>query len=101
MASKKYRMRAEVQIWPGETANWHLLYLPKKEAEILRQKYKGKERGWSSLPVEVQIGKTKWQTSIFFDRRSDSYILPLKAEVRKKEGLMQGDRVKFSLAIRL
>lgn len=94
-------MEARVEIWPGETANWHLLYLPKKEAEILRQKYKGKEKGWSSLPVRATTGKTSWQTSVFFDRRSNTYILPLKAEVRKRESLMHGNKVKFSITIRL
>lgn len=101
MAAKKHTMSARVEVWPGETANWHLLYLPKKEAKALREKYKGKERGWSSLPVEAAIGKTRWRTSVFFDRRSDTYILPLKAEVRKRERLMPADKIEFSLVIRL
>jgi hypothetical protein len=101
MPGKIYKMKAEVQLYPTENAAWHLLYLPHKEAQSIRQKFKPKEKGWSSLPVDAYLGKTKWQTSIFFDKRSQSYILPLKAEVRKKEILIPGDKVEFSIAIRL
>lgn len=52
------------QLYPTETAPWHLLYLPSKEARLIRQSHKTKERGWSSLPVEGETGKTKWRTSI-------------------------------------
>jgi hypothetical protein len=96
---KSYAMKAEVQLYPTQAAAWHLLYLPSKEAGLIRKGFKAKEKGWSSLPVEVQVRKTKWRTSIFYDRRSDSYILPLKAEIRRKEGLMQGDIVFFKLKI--
>jgi hypothetical protein len=92
-------MKAELQLYPTQTAAWHLLYLPHTEAQLIRKRFKAKEKGWSSLPVEVQIAKTKWRTSIFYDRRADSYILPLKAEIRRKEGLMQGDIVSFKLKI--
>jgi hypothetical protein len=82
-------------LWPGETAAWHFYIVPKKDSERIKDAYTNggnknsvrKLRGWGSIPVTVTIGKTTWKTSIFPDKRSGSYLLPLKAEVRKKEGL--------------
>ncbi len=53
-----------------------------------------------SLPVIATIGKTIWKTSIFPDKKICSYLLPLKAEVRKKELLREGDKIKLSLEIK-
>lgn len=81
-------------------AGWHMIYLPKKEAAVIRKKFSSVHRGWGSLPALVTLGKTSWKTSIFFDKRSDTYILPLKALVRKKEGIFAKDKVSFSLEIK-
>jgi len=46
---------------------------------------KGDEEGWGRLKATARIGGTEWKTAIWFDTQWDSYLLPLKAEVRKKE----------------
>lgn len=91
-------MRSEVLLYPG-MAGWHLTYLPKKEAANITKLYGTKRRGWGSLPVSVTLGKTTWQTSIFFEKRSDTYVLPLKAKVRQNEGVRQGNVIKYELKI--
>jgi hypothetical protein len=56
-------------------------------------------RGWGSLRVRATIGKTTWKTSIFPDEKSKSYVLPVKAEVRKKENIKDGEPVVLTLEI--
>lgn len=91
-------MQAEVVLYPGPSP-WHFIYLPKTRSAEFRKRFVAKHRGWSSLPVRVSIGKTSWHTSIFYDRRSESYLLPVKAEVRKKEDITHGDKVSFQLEV--
>lgn len=55
--------------------------------------------GWGSLPVMATIGKTSWKTSIFPDKKSESYLLPLKAEVRKKEKIYEDQTILFLIKI--
>ena len=55
--------------------------------------------GFGSVPVIVMIGKTRWKTSIFPDKRSGTYLLPIKAEVRKKENIMSEDIVSVTVQI--
>ena len=95
----KYQIRSEVWLYPGQTSAWHFVSLSKKQSEEIDKKFGDKRRGWNSFPVSVTLGKTKWKTSIFFDKREGAYILPLKAGVRKKEGIWQGDKPPISLEI--
>ncbi len=43
--------------------------------------------------MEAKIGKTNWRTSIFPDSKSGTYLLPVKATVRRVEGIDDGDTV--------
>jgi hypothetical protein len=49
--------------------------------------------------VRATIGTTRWKTSIFPHREIGGWLLPLKAEVRKREGIEEGSQIDVSLAI--
>lgn len=91
-------MRAKVWLYPG-MAGWHFVTLPKKQSREIKERFGDLSRGWGSLPVIVTIGKTRWKTSIFPDKKSGAYLLPLKADVRKKEEIAESDAITFSLDI--
>ena len=93
-------MKSEVWLYPG-MAGWHFLSVPKKQSEKIKKVFGAMKRGWGSLPVDVTIGKTSWKTSIFPDKKSGAYLLPLKADVRKKEGISSGNKISFLLKIRV
>lgn len=99
MKKKKYKIRAEVWLYPSETAAWHFVSVPKKESEEIKKDFGTPRRGWGSVPVSVTVGKTTWETSIFPDKKAGGYILPIKSEVRKKEGIRSRDNISFLLKI--
>ena len=99
MSTNLYKIKSEVWLYPG-MAGWHFLSVPKKDSEDIKKRFGKKQRGWGSLPVVVTLGKTSWKTSIFPDKKSGFYLLPLKADVRKKEGIFSGDKVSFSIEIK-
>ncbi len=90
---------AKIWLYPGETASWHFVTLPQELGAHLKQTYAPHRRGFGSLPVSVTIGYTTWRTSMFPDRQSGSYLLPLKASVRKKEELLVGDTIALTLTV--
>jgi hypothetical protein len=96
--AKRYRLKGKVWLWPGEVAAWHFVHLEKKLAGQLKEKY-GRQNAWSSIRVKVGIGRTTWQTSIFWDTRSGTYLLPLKAQVRRAEGIIADDEIIFTLEV--
>lgn len=99
MKKKKYKIRAEVWLYPSETAAWHFVSVPKKESEEIKKNFGTPRRGWGSVPVSVTVGRTTWETSIFHDKKAGGYILPIKFEVRKKEGIRNRDNIYFLLKI--
>ncbi len=86
-------------LWPGKTANWHFLPVPKEISLRINEQVPNR-RGFGSVPVEVTIGETTWQTSIFPDSQSSTFILPVKAKVRKVEDIEAGESVTFTLVLR-
>lgn len=61
--------------------------------------FKSDEKGWGRLPVLAKIGNTEWQTAIWFDTKAGTFLLPLKAEVRRKEQLTLSRKLVVTLAI--
>lgn len=100
MKNCEYKITAKVWLYPGPAA-WHFITLPPKESKEITAHFSALKRGWGSLRVEVTIGKTSWDTSIFPDQKRGGYLLPLKKEIRKKEKINEGDTLTFLLKIKL
>jgi len=60
---------------------------------------KSEEEGWGRLKATARIGNCEWKTAIWFDTKMNTYLLPLKAEIRKKEMLEMGKDIKTMLWI--
>ncbi|GJQ21958.1 MAG: hypothetical protein HBSIN02_23130 [Bacteroidia bacterium] len=94
------RMNVRARLWLYEgPGGWHFVTLPAARAKEIRTSTSGRRRGWGSIPVTVSIGSSTWKTSLFPDRKSSSYVLPVKAEVRRKENLAEGNRVTMKLEV--
>jgi hypothetical protein len=85
----KMRFQGSVRLWPANE-KFFLLSLPKEISDDIFEISDGLTNGWGSLKVEAQIGEIVWRTSIFPDTKLGVFELPLKAEVRKKNGLVVG-----------
>ena len=95
-----FEFSASVIPYPGMSA-WRFVTLPRDITNEIHIRYKNQKKGWGSIPVLVTVGKTSWETSIFPDRKSQSYLLPMKLEIRKKEGILDGDMVALRVSIRI
>ncbi len=73
---------------------WYFVSLPVKMAKEIREALRHEEEGWGRLKATACIGNSEWKTAIWFDTKSNTYLLPLKAEIRKKENLIEGKMVK-------
>lgn len=100
MIKKIIKIKSRVWLYSG-SSSWHFLSVPKKLAKEIQEKHGANARGWGSLPVLATIRKTKWRTSIFPDKQSGTYLLPLKKEIREKEEILSGDMIDFSIEIKV
>jgi hypothetical protein len=95
---------AECWLWQAEKAAWHFITLPKDKSDEIQffdKNMHEKRRGWGAVKVLATIGSTSWETSIFPSASIDAYILPIKADVRKREKISTGNPVKVYLKINI
>jgi Domain of unknown function (DUF1905) len=98
---------AKLWIWSTDKApaSWYFLTIEGEVAEairataLMRRLEGGARRGWGSIKVTATIGATSWQTSIFPAKDVGGWMLPVKAAVRKAEGLVAGDSVSLYIEI--
>ena len=94
----EFEFASTVTRWQGAAA-WHFNTLPPELAEDIRRFCGDLAAGWGSIRVDARIGETQWSTSIFPDKASSSYLLPVKAAVRRAEGIGEGDDVDVLLRV--
>lgn len=102
MIDLSFSFSGECWLWQADKASWHFITFPQEKSEEIKffsENVHGKRRGWGAVRVQATIGETTWQTSIFPSKQSKAYILPIKAEVRKKEKILLGNMVKLQLKI--
>ncbi len=83
---------------PTQTA-WHFLTIDGEVADAIRAAAPGRSAAWGSVYVNAVIGATRWQTSVFPSKDVGGYMLPIKASVRKAEGLGEGSVVTVQLVL--
>jgi hypothetical protein len=88
---------AELFRWHGDGA-WFFVRVPQEVSEDLRDSLTGPPGGFGSVRVVVTIGGSGWSTSVFPEKASGCYLLPVKKAVRTAEGLDDGDLVTVELA---
>jgi hypothetical protein len=78
MAEPTYTLSAKLWSYPGD-AGWHFV----------------------TLPARVELGASTWTTSLFADTKSSSYLIPIKAEMRRREGIENGDTITMTIEIEI
>lgn len=86
-------------IWRGEQAGrWYFLTVPDEISGEIKAHGFESPRGFGSVRVEARIGDIAWRTSVF-PLNSGGYVLPIKAEIRKRARIGAGDEVSASLKL--
>jgi len=64
---------------------WYFVALPTDLSQEMRSQAKPFEEGWGRLNTSAKIGNSEWNTAIWFDTKHHTYLLSIKAEIRRKE----------------
>lgn len=89
---------APLWLWSGEGGSWHFVTVPEEQSVEIRLQSLGPRRGFGSVRVEAQIGTVAWRTSVF-PQKIGTYLLPVKADVRRRAGVAAGEDVKVELRL--
>jgi len=95
-----FRFDAPLWKWQGDgPASWHFITLPFDVTDEIDELTTGRQGGFGSVRVAVTIGGTTWTTSVFPSKEQKSFILPVKAPVRKAEALADGNTASVTLRL--
>lgn len=104
MSGEDFAHTGHLWRWTGGAngGTWHFLTIDGAAGEVLSgtalmRKLEGVPRGFGSLKVKARIGDTAFATSVFPSKADGGWLLPVKASVRRAEGLVEGDEVEVSL----
>jgi hypothetical protein len=81
---------ATLWLWSG--GSWHFITVPEEDATEIRVHSLLNRGGFGSVKVEATIHDVTWRTSVF-PQKSGGYLLPVKADVRRRAGIADGDEV--------
>lgn len=98
-APYQYTFSAQVWKYDGK-GGWHFISAPQQLSSRISDDYGPKKRGWGSIPITVRTGQSTWQTSLFPDARTKTYMMPLKSFVRKAESIAEGETRIFTVMLR-
>lgn len=94
----KYEFTANA--WQHSSPNgWYFVTLPTEISDEIRENFKWQQEDWGRLKVIAKIGNSEWKTALWYDTKHQSYLLPLKAEIRKKEKIELNQNILTSIWI--
>ena len=94
----KYSFSAKLWKDKGQ-GGWYFISVPKDLSKEIRENLQWQEEGWGRMKAQAIINETEWSTAIWFDTKMQTYLLPVKSEIRKKAGLTVDEVITVSLSI--
>lgn len=92
----EFEFSGEIWYWGGPAPH-HFVTVPAQLCQELKAISGSVTYGWGMIPAQVQIGKTRWKTSLF--PKDGGYIVPIRASVQSAEQLNVGDSVTVRLDV--
>ncbi len=88
------------KMWRDDApGGWYFVSLPIRISKEIRENLGWQEEGWGRMKATAGIGEHQWETAIWFDTKSNAYILPIKADIRKKTNLEINKTTEFRVWI--
>ena len=75
-----------VERFPGK-GGWYYVEVPKALVPVGLRKTR-----WGFIPAECVLGVTRWKAALL-PKGQGRYFIALKASVRKREAVQEGDRI--------
>lgn len=92
---KSFEVKGKVWRYQGE-GGWYFVYVPEKLSREIKDTVRNKKKvGFHFVRIKATIGKTSWNTTLF-PTKDGPYLVAIKADVRHKESINEGDSVKIT-----
>jgi hypothetical protein len=90
---------AKLLIYNG-ISPWYFVNVPKEHYDTIKNSSSKKpRRGFGAVKIKATIGETSWETSVFPDSRSKTYLMPIKKDIRHKENLYEHEIIAVHITL--
>lgn len=90
----------KAKLWKHDgPSGWFFVSVPIATSKRIRRSHLSSEEGWGRLKTKATIGRTSWQTAVWFDSKRGRYLLPVKKTIREKEGIKPNKTVSVQLEL--
>lgn len=90
------RFTGEVWYWRGP-APFYFVSVPDELSGQIHEVAREVTYGWGMIPAVVTVGATTWPTALW--PKDGTFVVPLKAWVRKAEGIDEGEPIDVDLVV--
>ena len=100
--AQQWQFETELWVWDARREQtWTFVTVPPEISADIEDAAMtgGPPRGFGSVRVEVSVGASAWRTSVFPDKESGCFVLPVKKAVRQAEDLHEGTLVSVHLRV--
>lgn len=97
-AERVISFTGEMIYWRGPSP-FHFVEVPAEQSRSIKEFSSQISYGWGVLPTTLVINYLSWSTSLF--PKNGRYLVPIKAEIRKKYGLELGEEIPIKLIFAL
>lgn len=92
----EFSFTGEIVYWRGP-APFTFVRIPEAESDDIAEVAAMVTYGWGAIPVNATIGATTYYTALF--PKDGVYLLPVKAAVKRAEGIDVGDVVEVDMTL--
>ena len=91
-----FELSGTVWEWRGP-APYYFVTVPADIAAEVAELAREVTYGWGMIPVRLVIGGSQWETSLW--PKDGGYVVPLRAKVRRAEGIEVDDVVEIGMLL--
>ncbi len=93
-----YHFDANLWRYSGK-GGWYFVTLPRSLSDHIKMAHGCSQSSWGRLKVNVTVSSDKWTTSLWYDTKLCSYLLPIKAAIRQKNLLEVDHEISINIEI--
>ncbi len=102
ITNKLITYQIEGKVWKVDgPAGWYFLSMEKSLSRHIRKEFFNSEEGWGRLKATLSLRKSNWNSAIWFDTKLECYLVPIKKEIRKIEGITDGTLIRLQVHLTL
>lgn len=88
----------KAKVWQYESpGGWVFVSLPVDISGEIRTHLKSQEEGWGRMQAKAAVNGIEWNTAIWFDTKRKTYLLPIKADIREKTGIVKDQEIEVKV----